>query len=102
MISVLYSEGRNFPLVVCDQCGEAIKNAELGMVAFGETREEGKYQELAFLHKGQCDKTFKEGEKRPGGWMELSHFLARLCHNAGTGGENFVKASKGAAELERF
>ena len=93
MISVLYSEG-TIPLVVCDQCGKAIRDAGLGMVAFGGTREEGKYLELAFLHKGQCDKSFKEGEGRPGGWMELSHFLARICYSAGMDAESFAKAAK--------
>lgn len=38
---------------------------------------------MTFLHKGACDKNFEGGNSRPGGWMEMKHFLARLCHNAG-------------------
>jgi hypothetical protein len=102
MISVLFSEGRSIPVVVCEQCGKPIRNAALGMVAYAEHEEGGQYIEFASLHKRECDEAYKGGSHRPGGWVELSHFLIRLCANAGMGPEELHKATESAGRLEQF
>jgi hypothetical protein len=38
---------------------------------------------LAYLHKGTCDNSYKGGSSRLGGWVELTHFLADLVNNTG-------------------
>src|SRR4051812_33355508 len=92
MISVLYSDGRYRPVVICEKCREPILDAELGMAAFDDDndtdKKEGDYINVVFLHKGECDRTYGAGKHRTGGWNELSHFLFRVCHNAGLSIEN--------------
>lgn len=54
------------------------------MVWYGPQIGEGEHQKFLTLHKGDCDRAYKaEGHPDSGGWSELSHFLFRLCANAG-------------------
>lgn len=94
MIAVLIRDGRDVPVAICDHCGEPIRDAELGMVALSQDTKDGKYKEIAFLHKGACDQNYNGGDFRDGGWVEISHFLARLCLNSGTNRKGFAEAHK--------
>ena len=102
MISLLYLERRNVPLVICEHCKKPITDAGLGMVSYGPEVGEGEYQEFAMLHKGTCDEAYKGGNSDVSGWCELSHFLFRLCANTGMDGKALKEASRDLEMLSRF
>ena len=67
-------------VAICDQCGERIENAGLGVSLSKRRGGDGTFGEAAFLHKGNGDETYQI-ENQPERWDELSHFLFRLCRN---------------------
>lgn len=103
MIQVLYKDGRSIPLMMCDLCGEPIRDASMAMVAYEEHDEEDQNVTFAFLHKNECDMSYKGGQRRKGGWVELRHFLVNLLHNTGLQkGEKLDRAIEGAEELSQL
>ena len=54
------------------------------------------------LHKGTCDKAYKNGRSDAGGWSELSHFLFRLCVNAGLNSKAFNEAGESVTRVDSY
>lgn len=104
MIEVIRNDMRDAPMILCEVCGKRIENAGMGMVAYEEVEIE--YEGpvgFTFLHKGECDQSYKGGNYRKGGWVELTHFLANLCNNSGLKTpEDMKEAMKGRDVLNKF
>jgi hypothetical protein len=103
MIEVLRKDDQSIPVIICDVCAEPIFDAEMGMVAY-ESSEENDYIAMGFLHKGDCDNSYKGGRKRTGGWVELRHFLVLLCKNSGMapGSDSMKRAEEERKDLDRL
>ena len=90
MIKMLKKKGRSLPIVICDQCGEAIEHVEDGIIVYSDSQE-GETSQIFHLHRGECDRIFKL-QTPTSAWDDLDLFLARLLLNV-----NFVsiKETKG-------
>jgi hypothetical protein len=102
MIQVHQLRSRDYPVILCEQCEKPITDVDLAMVAYEEFRADGGYTNPAFIHKAACDESYKGGRKRQGGWVEMKHFLVRLCHNTGLTQAKMAEAFEGAADLENL
>ena len=89
MIQLRVEEGRTFLEVICDACKESITDADMAMVRFRLSHEDGAHtSELVFCHKNKCDESLDQIRPEDG-WWELRHFLFRLATNAGMDIEAF-------------
>ena len=75
------------PVIVCDACGERIRDAGCGVYLYNrDLFEIGEFREPLFAHKGRCHDRLGgtsslDPRHRP--WDELKVFLANLSHNTG-------------------
>ena len=89
------------PVASCDKCGERIENAESAVVLRKRRDDESTFGEVAFLHKGKCDETYRH-ENQAERYDELSNLLFRLCRNVGMGPKELGDAAEQVAILERL
>lgn len=83
-IEYRFEKGIFYPVVVCDTCGELIKDVAKGIVVFDNVHALNKYSlgpwSPVFKHKGpKCDPK----SERTYPWFELREFLYQLVGNSG-------------------
>jgi hypothetical protein len=94
MIRLVTEKGRTEPRIVCDSCGEEIRNHYAGIVQYF------KDGTIRFVHKN-LDGKHCDDDKEDDGWMEIRHWLVHLLHSAGFRSEQEVlNAIKGTVELD--
>ena len=91
MIEMHTSDGINFPILVCDVCGERITDASKAAAVFENFAPNGSRVKVQIVHKGNIDdktchqvadaKIVSEGG-RPG-WQELKRHIVYLAANIG-------------------
>jgi hypothetical protein len=64
------------PVVVCDQCGEVIINADMALYQWKDIDGHIFDGSLVFLHKGKCNNDWDETHNDIGSWsnIELRYF----------------------------
>lgn len=91
MIEVHVHEALSCPVVVCDICGEPLREANKSAAVFANWKPNGAKVPVLFVHKGsidgrtchaQADAKLKAAGEDPG-WQELSTFLRDLASNVG-------------------
>ena len=74
-------------VIVCDVCGDLIREAGLGVCVHPTDRLEiGESQKPFFAHKGKCHNQLERDfgyDPHNGPWDELTSFLAQLRRNTG-------------------
>src|SRR4051794_40760574 len=82
MLKIELIDGRSAPRIYCDFCGRPITNYKLGIALFSGNLMEGIAESCFHVHKGECDKAFKEQHGHLP-WHELRKHLQYICHNVG-------------------
>jgi hypothetical protein len=84
-VPTLTGPGGNFPVFVCDACGQRIDDGTKGVyLVRPEADNPGPPSNVAFAHKGPCHRKL-EGTGDYSGWHELRTFLRLLAMNARLG-----------------
>jgi hypothetical protein len=91
MFEIHFVNGQNCPVIVCDICGEQLKDAATSAVVFNNTALIGSRVKALYVHKGHIDnKTCHAqadslilGKGGDPGWQEMKTYLADLTHNIG-------------------
>ena len=77
------------PVIVCDACGERIRDAGCGVYLYSrDVFEIGEFREPLFAHKGRCHDRLggtSSSDPRHLPWHELKVFLANLRDNTTSG-----------------
>ena len=82
MIKNLSINGKVAPIVVCDACGERIKDATMAAVLTSGAIVDGDSAEVKHVHKGQCHDAMEKTIDGHG-WEEMDRHLLQLIYNAG-------------------
>lgn len=99
MSKIYRQNGRHAPAIVCDVCGELIRDAEMAVaMRTSATMKEGETCEVRFAHKGKCHDQL-EDELGHASWITLSDHLYRLVTNCGLPPERLQKM---ASDEERI
>lgn len=105
MLKILYKDGRNVPVLCCNQCGSWIDDAEFGAAVFNSPESNGQAQLVEIVHKGACH-DLTEARLRMGGqsvgWQELRRYLADVTHNSGITVEKLQKQQARDDEFGRL
>jgi len=84
-IPTLTGPGGNFPVFICDACGERIENGPMGVyLVRPEAHKPGPPSGVAFAHKAVCHRKL-EATGEFAGWDELRSFIRFLAVNASLG-----------------
>ena len=92
MFEIHFVDSENRPVIVCDICGEQLKDAAMSAVVFDNTASLGTKVKAFYVHKGerfenntchdQADSLIL-GKGGDPGWKEMKAYLADLTHNIG-------------------
>lgn len=94
--------GENCPVLVCDMCGDQLKDAGKSAVVFDNFAPQGSKLKALHVHKGtidgmtchqEADSMIRAGGGTPG-WVEMKAGLVDLAHNAGFPPAEMVKYDK--------
>jgi hypothetical protein len=82
-IELIHENGKNKPVILCDECRNSIKNAEEGIVIWDN-------QDVKFwiYHKGKCD------DRKKSKSMDLDVFLEYLDTNCKRNNQQTKKKAK--------
>jgi hypothetical protein len=89
------------PVVVCDQCGDRIKDATMANYYWSrEATKEGDRTPVFFVHKKPCTREF-ETARGAQTWpsMELRVFPVYLIHNIGIDEDEWNRSKQSAENL---
>lgn len=73
--------GTNFPVVICDHCGERIENARRGMYLIAkDANQPGNLTDPLFAHQGPCFDALSKSTGRTA-WHHLQNFIIYFCNS---------------------
>ena len=81
MIAIRKKDGRYSPVVLCDQCGQAIDDA-MNAMALSSSAPEGATAQAFHVHKGNCDEALSAKLGGLHGSEELAVHLLELVRNS--------------------
>ena len=101
MIQIIETKTGYAPIIVCDQCGLRIEDANLAVAIAPMS---GKFQNgkrrVLHVHKESCFDKFEKTEKTKYYWEELSRHLRLIINNAGLTPQELIEQSKKDTESE--
>jgi hypothetical protein len=94
--------GGGAAVIVCDQCGEHIRDAGMATVYWQRTETTGSVA-IFIVHKQPCHSAF-DAERNAKAWptMELRHFMADVADNIGMPPEDWPKARASADSIRNL
>jgi hypothetical protein len=94
---VRHEKGRNYPALVCEACGEIIKDVEMaGVVWERQDDPDGKSDTVTVLCKTNNCLSSERYKNLP--WQEMRHYLLWVLANSGVNTEEKLQKAWEAAE----
>lgn len=83
MIKIQFIEGKYAPIIVCDICGQHIKDAEDAVAVNTSPSDNNEVLDVLHVHRGDCHNSADQKLGGVAGYSDMDFHLFNLIHNSG-------------------